>query len=109
MPPESKYERYVRKLTNKKPKKARKPKVIKKDLLMRVRLAYIKYHNIKGNDIVEEQCYSEWVSACKKAFPINPHCAPHKYSLLKDLSRDLRREPFETWCKVYAALGYIVE
>ena len=93
----------------KKPRKPNKPKVIKKDLLMQVRLAYIKYHNIKGNDIVEEDCYYEWKNACKKAFPINPHYAPHKYYLLEDLSRDLRREPFETWCKVYAALGYIVE
>jgi len=109
MPTESEYERFVEKLKKTKSRKPNKPKIIKKDLLMQVRLAYIKYHNIKGNDIVEEDCYNEWVSACKKAFPIDPHYAPHKYNLLKDLSRDLRREPFETWCKVYAALGYIVE
>ena len=70
-----------------KPKKARKPKVIKKDLLMQVRLAYIKYHNIKNNVIVENQCYEEWKNACKKAFPVNSNYAPHKYNLLKDLSR----------------------
>lgn len=87
-------------------KRPRKPKVIKKDLLMQVRLAYIKYHNVLNDDYVESCAYDEWKNACKKAFPVNPHYAPHKYNLLKDLSRDLRREPFETWCKVYAALGY---
>lgn len=85
-----------------------KPKIIKKKDLMQVRLAYIKYYNIKDNEIVENYAYEEWKKTCEKAFPINKNQAPHKYNLLKDLSRDLRREPFETWIKVYEALGYVV-
>ena len=83
MPTESEYERFVEKLKKTKSRKPNKPKVIKKDLLMQVRLAYIKYHNIKGNDIVEEDCYNEWVSACKKAFSNRPTLCATQIQLVK--------------------------
>ena len=86
-------------------KRPRKSKVIKKDLLMQVRLAFIKYYNC-DDEKVSDYLWKEWKNACVKAFPHHPINAWHKFELLKNMSRDLAHEPFETWCKVYAALGY---
>lgn len=83
-------------------------KVIIKEDLMKVRLAYAKYYNILNSDIVESHEWQDWVNACKKAFPVSQKKSYKRFELLKNMSRELRTEPFETWCKVYEALGYKV-
>lgn len=75
---------------------------------MQVRLAYAKYYNVICDGIVEQHEWQEWVNACKKAFPVSLKKSYKKFELLKNMSRDLRTEPFETWCKVYETLGYEV-
>ncbi len=84
-------------------------KIIEKKALEQVRLSVIKYYNVHGPEEIENMVYEDWQNACEKAFPVNYEHAPHKYNMLKDLSRDLRKEPFETWCKVYEALGYEIK
>ena len=84
-----------------------KKKVIKKDLLMQVRLSYIKYYNIIGDDLVEDSAWEEWKNACVKAFPCKKNTI--EFIKLKDMSRTLKSEPFDTWVKVYQALGYEVK
>ena len=80
--------------------------VIKKRDLAQVRLNINKYYNIVCDAIVEDSVWEEWKKSCNKAFKTK---SPKEYQKLKDISRDLRHEPLDTWVKVYKALGYEVE